>query len=225
MKYKILILLFSFSYLKAEEFPEIACSNTYTNTVYEPIGILTGVNKSNLKHNINNLSTNSNYGLNIGLQHYLMFGDIGRSYSGIKSRISYVSNSIKYNISNLMNDNDLLKLNENNKYIQISSMYNSYFLGISSLNLFCYFSIGPYVNYNIQDKDFANSTLFDSNSFNTFEVGGNIGVGIELKYDYFKIGIEYNYLYAFTDKYSYKNNNMKNKSHYINFIFTPKKLF
>jgi len=43
----------SVSFLKAEEIEEIGCSNSYTNTIYEPIGILIGVNKSNLKHNIN----------------------------------------------------------------------------------------------------------------------------------------------------------------------------
>ncbi len=53
MKYIVFFLLMSVSFLKAEEIEEIGCSNSYTNTIYEPIGILIGVNKSNLKHNIN----------------------------------------------------------------------------------------------------------------------------------------------------------------------------
>jgi len=85
-----------------------------------------------------------------------------------------------------------------------------------------YTSLGPYFNYSLDDISSKKSTIFNNKSFNKYEIGTTLGIGFDYYFYNYILGIEYNYNYAFTDKYNYSDNYIKNKSHFINLIFSPR---
>lgn len=220
MKYLFIILLLISEFAR--------CDTEYQDTpliiCYDPIthayGIVIGVNKSNINHTIDNLSTNSNFGFNFGIQYNYSIGDSPNPKKNILFRASYVSNSIDYNFKNLEKDINDLKITENNKYLQLSSIYKFKFINAGFYNL--HLLLGPYFNYILDDINSKNITIFNNKSFNKLEIGASVGIGFDYEFNDFIIGIEYNYMYAFTNKYTYKDDYIKNKFHFINFIFLTK---
>lgn len=220
MKYLFIILLLIPVYASCdtEELKSpLSCGQRQYSINY---GIVLGFNKTNLNHTFQDVSIKTNFGYDLGFQYKYFIGYSAYPNSSILTRIVCFSNGIEYIVNNSVKDLEDLKITENNKQLQLSSYY--LFKIISSGKISIHTIIGPYFNYFLNNMNSNNNILFNNKSFNKFEIGASIGIGFDFEFKDFIIGLEYKYMYAFTDKYNYQNDYIKNNSHLINFIFTPK---
>lgn len=212
MKCFILVFVICFSNLQAVIIPYVPAENN--------IAIVVGGNFTQINNNIDYLEVESSLGYNLGVQYVWNLGEETKSISGLDIRLSYISRSIDYEYNNPLADMAFTNFTEKNNVIQLATLYHFKFINTPK-NSFQIIA-GPYYNYNLNDEV---NPFLNSDSIPKLGIGISFGAGYEYNFKNYNLGIEYSYQLAITNKYHDNNKHLRNYTHFINFIFTPKKLF
>lgn len=212
MKYLLLIFIFCFNNVKAVIIP--------SKPAKDYLGVIIGGNYAKYYSNIDYLEIQTNLGYNLGLQYEWNLGGESVSRSGVDFRILYQRKNIEYEDNHPLIDMSFNDLTEKNDIIQIATLYFFKFIKIDNYSL--QIITGPYSNYFLNEESYP---FFNVDSLSKFELGFSIGTGFEYNFKNYKLGIEYSYQIAFSDKYQNDNEYLRNNTHLINLVFTPKILF
>lgn len=212
MKYFLLIFVICFTNLQAVIIPYVPAKNTF--------GLVVGGNFTQFNNNIDYLEVESSLGYNLGVQYVWNLGEETKSRSGIDIRLSYISRSFDYEYNHPLADMAFANFTEKNSAIQLATLY--FFKFINTPKNSFQIIAGPSNNYNLNEEV---NPFLNADSIPKLEIGMSIGAGYEYNFKNYKLGIEYSYQIALTTKYHDNNKHLRNNTHFINFIFTPKKLF
>ncbi len=212
MKCFILVFVICLTNLQAVIIPYIPAKNN--------IAIVVGGNFTQINNNIDYLEVESSLGYNLGVQYVWNLGEETKSRAGVDFRLSYISRSIEYEYNSPVDDVNILNFTEKNKVIQLATLYHFKFINTPKNS--SHIITGPYYNYNLNEEV---NPFLNADSIPKLEIGISFGAGYEYNFKNYKLSIEYSYQIALLNKYHYEKKYLRNYSHFINFIFTQKKLF
>lgn len=218
MKYIILLSIICINILNAK--PEEIDSNATPKYYY--MGLSAGPTFSNLRTNIDNIDIEmgTSYSLGYHLYQYL---DKSKKHS-LVSKVNISSRKVIFTVPDIL-DLTLPKkeYSEINRSFDISMAYKRQLL---KFNKNSFYGIGGlYYSYLIETLGEDNNTYITNKDYKKHDFGIFAGLGYEIEFDSFLLGLEYSYMHGFINKLDNDNSYLKNQTHLINFVFTMKHSF
>lgn len=218
MKYIILLSIICINILSAKQ--EEINSNDTPKFIY--MGLSAGPTFSNLMTNIDNVDIEMGTSFSVGY-HFFQYIDELKIHS-IVSKVNISSRKVLFSVPDITDLNLSKKeYSEINRFFDFSMAYKRKLLKFNKNSL--YGIGGIYYSYLTETLGEDNNTYITTKDYKKHDFGLLAGIGYEMEFDSFLLGLEYSYMHGFINKLDNDNSYLKNQTHLINFVFTMKRSF
>lgn len=218
MKYIILLSIICINILNAKQ--EEIDSDDSTKFIY--MGLSAGPTFSNLMTNIDNVDIEMGTSFSVGY-HFFQYIDELKIHS-IVSKVNISSRKVLFSVPDITDLNlPKIEYSEINRFFDFSMAYKRKLLKFNKNSL--YGIGGIYYSYLTETLGEDNNTYITTKDYKKHDFGLLAGIGYEMEFDSFLLGLEYSYMHGFINKLDNDNSYLKNQTHLINFVFTMKRSF